>query len=79
MDISHQETNSYHETSFNKNWRLAKLLKFVSINDTVGFVKDTDRRGPVWAVNTKRKWGCRKCKDAIALEPKNILASIIQK
>ena len=41
MDISHLETNSSHETSFNKNLPLAKLHKFVAINDTVGFVKDT--------------------------------------
>ena len=33
---------------------------------------------PEWAVNTKRKWGCRKCKDYIALKPQNILAGIIQ-
>ena len=33
---------------------------------------------PEWAVNTKRKWGCRKCEDGIALKPKNILTSIIQ-
>ena len=31
MDISHQETNSSHETSFNKNLPLAKLHKFVAI------------------------------------------------
>ena len=31
---------------------------------------------PEWAVNTKRKWGCQKCKDDIALKPKNILASV---
>ena len=33
---------------------------------------------PESAVNTKRKWGCQKCKDDIGLKPKNILASIIQ-
>ena len=42
MDISHQETNSSHETSFNKNLLLAKLHKFVAINGMVGFVKDTE-------------------------------------
>ena len=42
MDISHQESNSSHETSINQNLPLAKLHKFVAINDMVGFVRETE-------------------------------------
>ena len=37
---SEMENMKQIQTSFNKNLLLAKLLKF--INDTVGFVKDTE-------------------------------------
>ena len=61
MDISHQETNSSHETSFNKNLLLAKLHKFVAINGMVGFVKDTEtERGPEWGGQHQTKVGMPK-------------------
>ena len=58
MDVSHHETNSSHETLFNKNLLLAKLHKFVAINDMDSFVKDTETEEDL----SGRKWDAENAK-----------------